>query len=196
MIIKKRQILLATLIVALGAAVFVNWYYTKPDAVSSKASATTVTENTTQKGQDTANLGDARYVISSDVSLSTVSSGDKTAEEYFAAAKLRRSTAHDEANEALNDVIKDSASSAIAAEDAGKMLSKLAESLTLEADIENLITAKTGAGNLVILNNGKAEVIVEKGALNDNVILQIKEIVIKQTGYSVENITIIELNAE
>lgn len=196
MIIKKRQILLATLIVALGAAVFVNWYYTKPDAVSAKTSVTTVTEKTTQKGKDTANLGDARYVISSDVSLSTVSSGDKTADEFFAAAKLRRSTAHAEANEALNDVIKDSASSAIAAEDAGKMLGKLAESLTLEADIENLITAKTGAKNLVILNNGKAEVIVEKGALNDNVILQIKEIVVKQTGYSVENITIIELNAE
>lgn len=28
----KRQIVLATLVVALGAAVFVNWYYTKPDA--------------------------------------------------------------------------------------------------------------------------------------------------------------------
>lgn len=32
MIIKKRQLLLATLIIALGAAVFINWYYTKPTA--------------------------------------------------------------------------------------------------------------------------------------------------------------------
>ncbi len=31
MIIKKRQLLLATLIIALAAAVFVNWYYTRPE---------------------------------------------------------------------------------------------------------------------------------------------------------------------
>ena len=36
MSIGKRQIVLATLVVALGAAVFVNWYYTKPDAEKSE----------------------------------------------------------------------------------------------------------------------------------------------------------------
>ncbi len=34
MIIGKRQVLLSALVLALGAAVFVNWYYTKPDKVS------------------------------------------------------------------------------------------------------------------------------------------------------------------
>lgn len=34
MIIKKRQLLMATLVLALAAAVFVNWYYTRPAATS------------------------------------------------------------------------------------------------------------------------------------------------------------------
>lgn len=65
MIIKKRQLLLATLIIALGAAVFINWYYTKPTAKS----AGTKPEQTTQQAEQGANLGDARYVLSSDVTL-------------------------------------------------------------------------------------------------------------------------------
>lgn len=44
----------------------------------------------------------------------------------------------------------------------------------------------------MVIDNGKAQVIVEKGKLNDTVVLQIKEIVIQQTGFTVENITIIE----
>ena len=37
MIIKKRQLLLATLIIALAAAVFVNWYYTRPEVETAGA---------------------------------------------------------------------------------------------------------------------------------------------------------------
>ena len=47
----------------------------------------------------------------------------------------------------------------------------------------------------MIINNNSAEVIVAKGALNDTVILQIKEIVLKQTSFSAENITIVELSS-
>ena len=82
MIIKKRQLLLATLIIALGAAVFINWYYTKPTAKS----AGTKPEQTTQQAEQGANLGDARYVLSSDVTLDDASA-QAEASEYFAGAK-------------------------------------------------------------------------------------------------------------
>ena len=61
MSIGKRQIVLATLVVALGAAVFVNWYYTKPDAEKANTGVT-VTEEVTQAA---GNLGDALLVNSS-----------------------------------------------------------------------------------------------------------------------------------
>ena len=189
MVIKRRQLLLATLIIALGAAVFVNWYYTKPDV-----SASANTEGTTApEAQEGANLGDARYVISGDAKFEEDAVTQAQATEYFASAKLRRKTAHDEAAEALNDIIKDPSSPTNAVNDATKVLGELSQALTLESDIENLITAKVGCENLVILNGGNAEIIVENGSLDDVTVVKIKEIALKHTGYPVDNITIIEM---
>ncbi len=189
MIIKKRQLMLAALVAVLAAAVFVNWYYTKPDVESAQSNSATTLVNLEDNG---ANLGDARYVISSDISLDDAEAS-KAANEYFASAKLRRQTARDEACEALNDIIKDSSSAPDAVEKATVSLNSIAESITLESDIENLIYAKAGCENLVILNGGTAEIIVENGSLDDMTLVQIKEIVVKQTGYPVSNISIVEM---
>ncbi len=189
MIIKKRQLLLATLIVALAAAVFVNWYYTRPDVESA---GTSLRETTQPQVQEGANLGDARYVLSTDTSLGDVAAQAK-ATEYFSGAKLKRKTAHDEAAEALNDIIKDNASSSEAVSKATAALEELAKAISLESDIENLITAKVGCENLVILNGGNAEIIVENGSIDDVAVVKIKEIAVKQTGYNVDKISISEM---
>lgn len=190
MIIKKRQLLLATLIIALGAAVFVNWYYTKPDITSAGTDSTlSATEQDSLQG---ANMGDARYVNSTTVSVDDVAAQAK-ANEYFASAKLRRQNAHDEAAEALNDIIKDSSSSADAIADASEVLGELSKSIALESDLENLIYAKAGCENLVILNGGTAEIIVENGSLDDVSLVKIKEIAVKQTGLGVDKISITEM---
>lgn len=190
MIIKKRQLLLATLIIALAAAVFVNWYYTRPDI---EAAGTSSVEETTQpEAKEGANLGDARYVISTDAALEDTAA-QAQASEYFSSAKLRRQTAHDEAAEALNDIIKDSSSSSEAVSRASDTLDELATAISLESDIENLITAKVGCENLVILNGGNAEIIVENGSIDDVAIIKIKEIVVEQTGYPVDSISITEM---
>ncbi len=189
MIIKKRQLLLATLIIALGAAVFINWYYTKP---SISTSGTQTEQTTAQSVQQGANLGDARYVISSDVTQEDALA-QAQASEYFAGAKLKRQTAHDEAAKALSDIIKDSSSAPEAVSDAQKALDELVEALTLESDIENLIAAKAGCENLVIINQGTVEVIVENGSLDDVSLIKIKEIAVKQTGCTVDKISVTEM---
>ncbi len=61
--------------------------------------------------------------------------------------------------------------------------------------MEALIKAKIGSDCVVLINNGSAEIVVGKGVLTDNIILQIKEIALKQTGFPAENITIIELSS-
>lgn len=193
--IGKRQIVLATLVVALGAAVFVNWYYTKPDAEKANTGVT-VTEQATQAA---GNLGDALLVNSS-----TASSKDSTQEskaqqaqaqaedEYFAQARLNRSTAHDKAVETLKKTIEDSKASSEAVKTATQELATLSKAIKLEADTENLINAKIGSPCVVVIGSNTAQVVVGKGVLKDNVTVQIKEIVLKQTGFSVENITIME----
>ncbi len=187
MVVRKRQIIAAALVLALGSAVFINWYYNRPSVKNAN------TRPSVEEVENTGgNLGDAKLVNSSGVSESAASgkSGD-----YFASAKLRRSSAHDEAAEILNKVIKDSSSDPAAVKEAADALKALSNAAKLEGDIESLIKAKTGSECVVIINNGTVEVIVAKGTLNDTVILQIKEIVLKQTGFSAENITIVELSS-
>ncbi len=190
MIFKKRQVLMAALVVALGAAVFVNWYYTKqPQTVQTNSPVSSTQQNTENQEAATAgNLGDAQFV-----SGTLPSSENKTDEpEYFVQAKLDRTVAHDKAKETLQQTIDSSTADAESKKAASEALEKLSANIKKETDTENLIKAKISSGCVVVIDNGKAQVIVEKGKLNDTVVLQIKEIVIQQTGFTVENITIIE----
>lgn len=190
MIFKKRQVLMAALVVALGAAVFVNWYYTKqPQTVQTNSPISSTQQNTENQEAETAgNLGDAQFV-----SGTLPSSENKTDEpEYFVQAKLDRTVAHDKAKETLQQTIDSSTADAESKKAASEALEKLSANIKKETDTENLIKAKISSGCVVVIDNGKAQVIVEKGKLNDTVVLQIKEIVIQQTGFTVENITIIE----
>ena len=185
MVVRKRQIIAAALVLALGSAVFINWYYNRPSVKNAN------TRPSVEEVENTGgNLGDAKLVNSSGVSESAAAAGKSG--DYFASAKLRRSSAHDEI---LNKVIKDSSSDQAAVKEAADALKALSNAVKLEGDIESLIKAKTGSECVVIINNGTVEVIVAKGTLNDTVILQIKEIVLKQTGFSAENITIVELSS-
>ncbi len=188
MVVRKRQIVAAALVLALGSAVFINWYYNRP-AVKNANAGTSI-----EAVEDTGgNLGDAKLVGSSNVSESAATASKSN--DYFASTKLRRSTAHDEAAETLNKVIKDSSSDAASVKQATEALAALSNAIKLEADMEALIKAKIGSDCVVLINNGSAEIVVGKGVLTDNIILQIKEIALKQTGFPAENITIVELSS-
>ena len=179
-IIKKRQLILALLVVALGVAVFVNWYYNKPETSISGNETVETTKNTVNVKSETSNLGDAQLVNA------------QKSNEYFTTARLNRSTAHDEALEVLNDIIKDSSSSSEAVASAEKALENISKTIKLETDLENLITAKTGSECIVVLNESKAQAILNENTLNDTVSTQIIDIIASQTNIFSENITLIE----
>lgn len=192
MIFKKRQVLMAALVVALGAAVFVNWYYTKqPQATQTNSPISdSQYETENQEAATAGNLGDAQFVSGT---LPSAENSDQTDEpEYFVQAKLDRTVAHDKAKETLQETIDSSTADAESKAAASEALEELSANIKKETDTENLIKAKIASGCVVVIDNGKAQVIVEKGKLNDTTALQIKEIVIQQTGFTVENITIIE----
>jgi len=188
MILKKRQLLMATLVIALGAAIFVNWYYTRPEAEQVGSTGVSGPMLTEQSGEPRENLGDAQYVNAIEPEAEEVAK-----REYFASAKLRRATAHDEAKETLQEVIGNTKSPSEAAKSANEALAALAHGIKLEGDMENLITARLGSECVVILNGDSAEVVVGKGVLNEQLVMQIQEIVMKQTALSAERVTIVEL---
>ncbi len=187
MLAKKKQILTATLLIALVAAVAVNWYYTRPGAAKTGQSTETTLRN----------LGDTVLVQgsiqSSEAAETTQSEKDKTAQdEYFSSAKLKRTNMHDSVVEEIQKLLS---SESLSQEDKAKvteMLKEYKESLKQETDCENLINSKLGGDCLVVINGNNAQVVLQKGLLNDAVLLQITEIIEKNTNISAENLTIIE----
>lgn len=198
MVIKSKQILAATLVVALAAAVTVNWYYRK-NGVSLENEA-----NKTE--QVSGNLGDSLYVAGTvkQEESTTSASNETTAqnetdvtkmdfEEYFSEAKLKRTNAHDQIIDSIEEILENDELTKDSEDKITVMLSDFQSDVKSEVDAENLIKAKTGSECLVTINNENCQVILEKNTLNDRLILQITEIIEKNTNISAENLTIIEL---
>ena len=183
MLMKKRQFLTATLVLALGAAVCVNWYYTN--------SGVTAEGETTSVQQVSGNLGDSLYVAGTTAPQSTAGQG--TDGDYFAEARLKKMNTHDEITDSIEQLIEKEALSEYEKEKIIKDIEQFKNNVKAEADAENLIKAKTSSECLVIINGDACQVIMEKNTLNDTVILQITEIITKNTNISAENLTIIEL---
>ena len=168
----KRQIVVATMVVALGAAVFLNWYIgskgVKP--TSSMPKTTTSSEN----------LGDAEYV-----------NATTAADEYFTDAKLDRQSARDSSLSDLKEIVDDKNATDEEKKSAVETFSKLSERADTESDIETVIKAKGVSECIVILSDTSCEVIVPDAELSDTVALQVKEIVMNKVDLSESKITVV-----
>lgn len=191
MIAKKKQILTATLVIALICAVGVNWYYSKPDNNPVSQTATQAEEN---------NLGDSLLVAGSvrtTEPLSTESTqttaGETSANsETFAQARLNKTQSHDEIKSQIEKLMNSEKLDTESKNQLTKLMTDFTDSVKKESDCESLISAKTASDCIVIINGETAQVILQKNTLNEATILQITEIIEKNTNISAENLTIIE----
>lgn len=204
MLIRKRQVLTATLIIALCAAIGVNWYFTKPQ--------NNVSETTGAEEAVTGNLGDTLFVAgttapdtgeekSEDENAETQSVNAETEAqeyseddtEYFSDAKLKRTQSYDEVFSKIEKILEKDSLGTPEKNAITSMISDYQQDMKTQTDTENLISAKTGKKCLVVINGDVCQVILEKNTLNDTIILQISEIIEKNTDILSENLTIIEL---
>lgn len=174
---KKRHTALAVLVLFLGLAVLANWYYTKPDNNIMAADGTSDIDSNNVNG---VNLGDAIYVNSSEIS-----------DEYFAGAKLSRDESYDEAVATLKEIIESSDVDQQSVKTATDSINAISERRILQVNIENLVEAKTGSNCVAVINEDSVEVVIDETLISEQSILQIKEIVVEQTGFSAEKISII-----
>ena len=188
LLIKRRQLIMATLVVALGSAVFVNWYFTNSDNKTVEESET--------GSEYVQSIGEAKYVNSDNAKTeSTTQNATATASkntDYFTTVKLKRTKAHDEALADMKALLKEAGEDSKGAEEIGKTIDDLSKTIKLEADIEALISAKLKCQCVVMINNDNAEVVVTKGNLNDASILQIMDAVLNNTDVKAENVKISE----
>lgn len=184
MFVKKKQILAATLVVALAAAVAVNWYYSKPKTENAKTSAVT------QDDEKTQNLGDSLLVGASNVSEE--SKPQESNAEYFASARLEQKNIKEEIEEKIEDTLESEKLDDAEKEKLNLLLQDFQNTLKAQTDCEELVKAKLGGDCVVVLNGEKAQVIIENGKSCESAILQITEIITNNTKVLPENLTIIE----
>ncbi len=188
--LKRKQILTATLVIALGAAVLVNWYYN--DSVNkSDMEGSVLNENESVSG----NLGDSVLVagtVEYTTEITTQSDNDNSTEEYFSQAKIKRTQVNDKLSDTIEEILENKSFEQADIKRLEKCYKEYCDVLKWQTDAENLIYAKTGQNCIVIINSGSCQVIVDKNTLNDSVILQITGIIEENTNISVENLSIIE----
>ena len=191
MIAKKKQILTATLLIALICAIGVNWYYSRPQ---NNPVTTTAQEQEQNLGDSLLVAGSVKQAETTQPEQTTQSETDteENNSEAFATAALNKTKAHDEIKSQIEKLINSESLDTDSKNKITTLMDEFTDAVKKESDCESLITAKTGCSSIVIINNDTAQVIMQKNSLDEATILQITEIIEKNTNISAENLTIIE----
>jgi stage III sporulation protein AH len=187
----KRQLVLAALIVALGAAVYLNWQFTD----NNKLLATNAVTSTSDRELGEAQLVDGSAVSGVPKSSSSSASAVQTsvsADTYFSEARLSRQKARDTSVELLEKVLTDAKSNDAAKKEAVTQAAVIAQNTLKETNIENLIKAKGFSDCVAFLQNSECSVVVRITDSSQNNAIVIKDIVAGQAGIAYDKIKIIE----
>ncbi len=172
--VKKKHIAVASMVLMLSAAVYVNYLYAAGDI-----------ENFMQTGK---NYGDSILVEGS------ANENITDSETYFSEARVSRQKSRDEAVATIENLYgvatEDSEDISVLAEKAGE----IASNMELENKIESMIKAKGFEDCIVYISGEYADVMVQTEGLLPTEAAVIKEAIIKETSVPVENISIVEVN--
>ncbi len=198
----KRQVILGALILALGAAVYLNWQFTTPSAIQTDSSTSQTSSQSEIKDED---LGIAQLVnnsyletVQDEVNVPTTAQTQEDTQTMFetntsdaiSQARLSRQTTRDEAISLLEDVLEDVNADAQAKQTAVDESAKIAQVMLQESTAENLLNAKGISEAVVFVNGEDCTVVVS--SVGENALI-IQDIVTSQTGVLAENIQLIEV---
>ena len=182
----KKNMVAAAILVTVCAGIYVNWLYTEEN------SAATLTETLDAEKV----MSEDGLVLSDDMAaLAAGEDVQTTATDYFAAVRLSRQQARDNAVELLQEAM------AYSGQDGGKdvesamELEEIVQTALSEAQIESLIIAK-GYRDCVAYMSGEGisvAVASPEGGLQEQDVAVIADIVMSQSDYSLEDIRVVEV---
>ncbi len=141
-------------------------------------------------------LGQATLVDGAAGEAAEVSGGAEGTDDYFAAARLSRQQARDNALSLLQEASGSAEVDEETASEAAQSIQTLAAFTLAEAQIENIITAKGYADCVVFLAEDNVSVVVSAGedGLQTEDIARITDIVKQETALGADRIKILEAN--
>jgi len=183
----KKNMVAAAVLVTVCAGIYVNWLYTE--------------ENTAVSLLDTIDtekvMSDDNLVLSED--MAAIAAGknvDTTATDYFAAVRLSRQQARDNAVNLLQDAMAYATSGEGTKDTESAMeLEDIVQTALSEAQIESLIIAK-GYTDCVAYMSGEGisvAVSAPEGGLQQADVAVIADIVMTQSAYALDDIRVVEV---
>lgn len=184
----KRNAVVATVLLFVCAAVYLNWRYAGD--VAQQAQDEVQQE---ESGGSTRVLGDAALVGGEivDVTQSPV-----TVSSYFDTARLSRQQSRDNALSLLREASEQENVDQAALDEANRAIQTLAGYTMLETQIENLVIAKGYADCVVFMSENSISVVVSaaEDGLQTEDVAKITDIVLSETTYAADQIKILETN--
>lgn len=180
----KKNLVAAAVLVTVCAGIYVNWLYTEADSVQSLSETL-----------------DAERVLSEDGILLTddvaaITAGEDvstTATDYFAAVRLSRQQARDNAFSMLQEVMTYSETDKAA--ESATNLEDIVQTALSEAQIESLIIAKGYQDCVAYMTSDGISVAVSSpdGGLQAEDVAVIADVVMTQSDYGLKDIRVVEV---
>ena len=182
----KKNLVAAAILVTVCAGIYVNWLYTED-----KTAASLEDSLDTQKvmNEDTLVLsGDMEAIAAGEDTISTST-------DYFAAVRLSRQQARDNAVNLLQEAMAYSGSEGSKDVESAMELEEIVQTALSEAQIESLIIAKGYTDCVAYMSGEGISVAVSspEGGLQQADVAVIADIVMTQSDYSLDDILVVEV---
>ena len=188
----KRNAVVATVLLFVCAAVYLNWRYAGEAAVDQAAEVSAQQQE--QNGDSTKVLGDAALV---DGQVVSGQEEDATAvSNYFDTARLSRQQSRDNALSLLREAAEQEGAEQAAVDEVNQTIQTLAGYSVLESQIENLVIAKGYADCVAFMGENGISVVVSaaEDGLQTEDVAKTTDIVLSETEYTADQIKIMEAN--
>ena len=176
----KKNMVAAAVLVTVCAGIYVNWLFTE------KETAANITDTL-----------DSEKILSSDTlvmndTMELISDGE-TVSDYFAAVRLSRQQARDNAVGLLQEAMTYTNSSEGSSTD--QQLETLVQTALTEAQIESLVIAKGYTDCVAYISDDGISVAVAspEGGFEQSDVAVISDIIMGQSDYSLESIRVVEV---
>ena len=193
MVLKKKEIIAASLVVLIGVAGYLNWSYQDTIRVQDG-------ESYVETGKK---LGEAQYVSSdteddgeqatdsqeSNVTIETASDSGN----YFEQAKMNKETSRSKSLEILNQTAENESFDADIRKKAGDKILEEANNVQKESEIESIAQSKGYSEICVYVDGSEANIMVRKDGFSDEDVVKLTSIATEQLKISAQNIKIVEV---
>ena len=180
MIIGKKQIIIASLVLILGVAIYLNWQFASSEEALTVADVLGSGSSSSMQTTSTPTYGEAELVSNNNV-------GE---DDYFTQARLDKQRAEDEAADALSTALNSGTLSSEEMENATQQSMQLAQMASYESDIENQVKAKGFADCVAYVEADRVNVTVKADDLDASQAAQIKDIIVSTTGVDPSSIVV------